>query len=44
MHRDIEIAIPAASFPAVRSRFPDYAFDAAGSGRIWADATQPSWP
>jgi hypothetical protein len=38
-HGDIEIAIPAASFPEVRSRFADYAFDAAGSGRIWANAT-----
>jgi hypothetical protein len=38
-HGDIEIAIPAASFPEVRSRFPGYVFDAAGSGRIWEDAT-----
>jgi hypothetical protein len=38
-HGDIEIAIPAAGFPEVRSRFPGYAFDAVGSGRIWADAT-----
>jgi hypothetical protein len=37
-HGDIEIAIPAASFPEVRSRFPGYAFDGVGSGRIWADA------
>lgn len=37
-HGDIEIAIPAASFPEVRSRFPGYAFDAVGSGRIWEDA------
>jgi hypothetical protein len=27
-----------AGFPDVRARFPGYAFDAAGSGRIWADA------
>jgi hypothetical protein len=39
-HGDIEIAIPAASFPEVRRRFPDYVFDAAGSGRIWTDATK----
>ncbi|MGW1354847.1 nucleotidyltransferase domain-containing protein [Streptomyces sp. NPDC002409] len=39
-HGDIEIAIPAASFPEVRHRFPGYVFDAAGSGRIWEDATQ----
>lgn len=38
-HGDIEIAIPAASFPEVRDRFPGYVFDAAGSGRIWEDAT-----
>lgn len=38
-HGDIEIAIPAASFPEVRSRFPGYVFDGAGSGRIWEDAT-----
>ena len=37
-HGDIEIAVPAASFPEVRSRFPGYAFDGVGSGRIWADA------
>jgi uncharacterized protein CbrC (UPF0167 family) len=38
-HGDIEVAIPAASFPEVRSRFPGYIFDGVGSGRIWADAT-----
>ncbi|MEU3520931.1 hypothetical protein ABZ770_37700 [Streptomyces sp. NPDC006654] len=38
-HGDIEIAIPAASFPEVRDRFPGYVFDAVGSGRIWEDAT-----
>ncbi|MFD0273526.1 nucleotidyltransferase domain-containing protein [Kitasatospora sp. NPDC127111] len=38
-HGDIEIAIPAASFPEIRCRFPRYVFDAAGSGRIWEDAT-----
>lgn len=38
-HGDIEIAIPAAGFAAVRGRFPGYAFDGAGSGRIWEDAT-----
>ncbi|MFJ4773758.1 nucleotidyltransferase domain-containing protein [Streptomyces uncialis] len=38
-HGDIEIAIPAASFPEVRHRFPGHVFDAAGSGRIWEDAT-----
>ena len=38
-HGDIEVAIPAASFPTVRIRFPGYVFDGAGSGRIWEDAT-----
>jgi hypothetical protein len=37
-HGDIEIAIPAASFPEIRDRFPGYAFDAVGSGRIWESA------
>jgi hypothetical protein len=37
-HGDIEIAIPAASFPEVRDRFPGYAFDAVSSGRIWESA------
>jgi hypothetical protein len=38
-HGDIEIAVPAARFPEVRDRFPGYVFDAAGSGRIWENAT-----
>jgi Aminoglycoside-2''-adenylyltransferase len=38
-HGDIEIAIPASRFPEVRARFPGYVFDAAGSGRIWPDAS-----
>ncbi|MFI1248480.1 hypothetical protein OHA63_12630 [Streptomyces anulatus] len=38
-HGDIEIAVPQAGFPEVRDRFPGYVFDAAGSGRIWEDAT-----
>ncbi len=37
-HGDIEIAIPAATFPEIRDRFPGYVFDAAGSGRIWENA------
>jgi hypothetical protein len=37
-HGDIEIAVPAASFPVVRDRFRGYVFDVADSGRIWADA------
>lgn len=38
-HGDLEIAVPAADFPEIRDRFPGYAFDAVGSGRIWAQAT-----
>ncbi|MGV9760284.1 nucleotidyltransferase domain-containing protein [Streptomyces tricolor] len=37
-HGDLEIAVPAAGFAEVRDRFPEYAFDAVGSGRIWARA------
>ncbi|MEV6975023.1 hypothetical protein [Kitasatospora sp. NPDC093806] len=37
-HSDLEIAIPAASFPELRRHFPGYVFDVAGSGRIWVDA------
>ena len=37
-HGDIEIAIPAATFPEVRARFPEYAFDAVSDGRIWENA------
>lgn len=38
-HGDIEIAVPAASFPEVRRCFPGYVFDAAGGGRIWENPT-----
>jgi hypothetical protein len=38
-HGDLEIAVPAARFPEVSDRFPGYAFDAVGTGRIWEDAT-----
>lgn len=38
-HGDIEIGVPAARFPEIRSRFPGYVFDAVGSGRIGEDAT-----
>jgi hypothetical protein len=37
-HGDLEIAVPAAGFPEVRRRFPECAFDAVGSGRIWPEA------
>jgi hypothetical protein len=37
-HGDLEIAVPAAGFPEVRERFPEYLFDAVGSGRVWPEA------
>ncbi|RNG34704.1 nucleotidyltransferase domain-containing protein [Streptomyces botrytidirepellens] len=37
-HGDLEIAVPAAGFAEVRDRFPEYVFDAVGSGRVWANA------
>ncbi|WP_053742001.1 nucleotidyltransferase domain-containing protein [Streptomyces sp. NRRL WC-3618] len=37
-HGDVEIAVPTAAFPLIRARFPEYAFDAVGAGRLWADA------
>jgi hypothetical protein len=38
-HGDIEIGIPAGTFPEIRGRFPGYIFDAVGDRRIWANAT-----
>ncbi|HWS35267.1 MAG TPA: hypothetical protein VN408_21330 [Actinoplanes sp.] len=38
-HGDLEIAVPAGRFAEIRGRFGGHVFDAAGSGRIWADAT-----
>ncbi|MEV6109971.1 hypothetical protein AB0M28_35490 [Streptomyces sp. NPDC051940] len=37
-HGDLEIAVPEAGFPEVRECFPEYEFDAVGSGRVWAAA------
>ncbi|MGY6019893.1 nucleotidyltransferase domain-containing protein [Streptomyces spinosirectus] len=37
-HGDLEIAVPAADFAEVRDRFPEYVWDAVGSGRVWAAA------
>ncbi|MFG3296381.1 nucleotidyltransferase domain-containing protein [Streptomyces sp. NPDC048179] len=37
-HSDLEIAVPVAGFAEVRDRFREYAFDAVGSGRVWAAA------
>ncbi|MFJ7909676.1 nucleotidyltransferase domain-containing protein [Kitasatospora sp. NPDC096204] len=37
-HGDLEIAVPAAGFPEIRDRFPEYLFDAAGSERVWPAA------
>ena len=34
----MELAVPAAGFAEIRDRFPEYVFDAVGSGKIWADA------
>jgi hypothetical protein len=49
-HGDLEIAVPAAGFPEIRGRFPGYAFDAAGGGRVWESpgpdvlaATHQAW-
>jgi hypothetical protein len=40
-HGDLEIAVPAARFPEIRDRFPEYVWDAVGSGRVWAAAEEP---
>ena len=37
-HSDLEIAVPAAGFPEIRDCFPEYVFDAVGSGRVWPQA------
>lgn len=37
-HGDLEIAVPAAGFPEIRDRFPEYTWDAVGWGRVWAGA------
>ncbi|WP_128800967.1 MULTISPECIES: hypothetical protein [unclassified Streptomyces] len=37
-HGDLEIAVPSTAFPEVRDRFPEYVWDAVGSGRVWAAA------
>ncbi|MFD0004991.1 nucleotidyltransferase domain-containing protein [Streptomyces sp. NPDC127178] len=37
-HGDLEIAVPSAGFTEIRERFPEYVFDAVGSGRVWASA------
>ncbi|MGW6737154.1 nucleotidyltransferase domain-containing protein [Streptomyces sp. NPDC055013] len=37
-HGDLEIAVPSAGFTEIRDRFPEYVFDAVGSGRVWASA------
>jgi aminoglycoside-2''-adenylyltransferase len=38
-HGDIEIGVPAGSFPEVRDLLPGYAWDTVSSGHLWADAT-----
>ncbi|MFC9324271.1 nucleotidyltransferase domain-containing protein [Kitasatospora sp. NPDC057015] len=49
-HSDIEIAVPAGSFAEIRARFPEFAFDAVGPGRVWdtltpevMEATHQTW-
>ncbi|NUO40798.1 MAG: hypothetical protein HOV82_02050 [Streptomyces sp.] len=37
-HGDLEIAVPAERFPEIQHRFPEYVFDAVGSGRVWPRA------
>ncbi|MEU5792089.1 hypothetical protein ABZ800_00880 [Streptomyces sp. NPDC047813] len=37
-HGDLELAVPAAGFTEIRDLFPGYAFDAVGSGKVWAGA------
>ncbi|MGA4995081.1 nucleotidyltransferase domain-containing protein [Nonomuraea bangladeshensis] len=37
-HGDLEIAVPATRFPEIRARFPEFAFDAIGSGLVWPEA------
>ncbi|MFF1908028.1 nucleotidyltransferase domain-containing protein [Kitasatospora sp. NPDC058218] len=34
-HGDLEIAVPAARFPEIRARFPEFVFDVVASDRIW---------
>lgn len=34
-HEDIEIAVPAAGFPAIRSALPDLEFHVVGAGQAW---------
>lgn len=49
-HYDTEIAVPAGCLTEIRERFPDFEFDAVGSGHIWKtagqetlDATHQTW-
>ncbi|MFI9787713.1 nucleotidyltransferase domain-containing protein [Kitasatospora sp. NPDC051984] len=37
-HGDLEVAVPAAAFGELRSRFPELEFDAVGSGTVWPAA------
>ncbi|WP_330334323.1 hypothetical protein OHS33_34315 [Streptomyces sp. NBC_00536] len=34
-HSDLEIAVPAARFPEIRSRFPEFTFDVVASDHVW---------
>jgi Aminoglycoside-2''-adenylyltransferase len=42
-HEDIEIAVPAADFGAVRHALDGYTFEAVGSGRLWP-LDSPAFP
>jgi len=37
VHDDLEIAVPAAGFPAIRTALDDLDFDVAGAGRLWPE-------
>ncbi|MFF2045330.1 nucleotidyltransferase domain-containing protein [Kitasatospora sp. NPDC058170] len=42
-HSDLEIAVPAASFPEVQSRFDEFAFDIVASGHLWQTPAPEVW-
>ncbi|MER5640229.1 hypothetical protein ABT095_25200 [Kitasatospora sp. NPDC002227] len=37
-HGDLELAVPAADFPELRARFPEFPFDVIASGHLWPAA------
>ncbi|WP_405014995.1 nucleotidyltransferase domain-containing protein [Kitasatospora sp. NBC_01539] len=42
-HSDLEIAVPAAHFPEIRARFPEFAFDVVASGHLWRTPAPEAW-